>query len=67
MKAILEFNLPEDDEYYKMACSAKDMYIFIVEFQEYLRGQNKYGDPPDDIGKIYEYWFDVKGANDISS
>ena len=50
---------------YKRAARADDAFSFIWEFEQYLRGQYKWGDPADDIEKIYEKWFEVKDENDI--
>jgi len=56
MKAKLEFDLPEEDDMFQRAAKATDLCSFIWEFQQYLRGQMKYGDPPDNIEKIVERW-----------
>jgi hypothetical protein len=42
MKAILEFNLPEEDEEYRHAVHGIDYSIVIDEIDNYLRGQLKY-------------------------
>ena len=60
MKAILEFSLPDDDYKHRLAVMADDLGCFIWDFEQYLRGQVKYGDPPDDIEKIYDRWFELK-------
>jgi hypothetical protein len=57
MKAILEFNLPEDQEEYDRCNAATDMALFIFEFENYLREMWKHG-PVEDIDKIYEKFFD---------
>jgi len=67
MKAILKFKLPKEREEFYRASRSDDLAAFIIEFQGYLRSQVKHGDPPDDIEKIYEYWFDVLGSHDIIS
>ena len=43
MKAILEFNLPEDKREYEMANQASDMVAAIGHFEDRLRSYLKYG------------------------
>jgi hypothetical protein len=43
MKAILEFNLPEDKREYEMANQAADMVAAIGHFEDRLRSYLKYG------------------------
>ena len=43
MKAILEFNLPEDRREYEMANQAPDMVAAIGHFEDRLRSYLKYG------------------------
>jgi hypothetical protein len=47
MKAILKFNLPEDQEEYDVFIKANDMYSVIWEMKQWLRSETKYA--PDDI------------------
>ena len=42
MKAILEFNLPEDQEEYDMCNKAYIMHNLIWEMKQWLRGETKY-------------------------
>ena len=42
MKAILEFNLPEDQEEYDMCNKAYLMEIVITEMKQWLKGETKY-------------------------
>jgi len=42
MKAILEFNLPEDEDDFKLASHGADFYFAIVDFDDYLREELKY-------------------------
>ena len=44
MKAILEFNLPEEKQEYQLAANATDYAITLEEFDNYLRGKIKYDD-----------------------
>lgn len=43
MKAILEFNLPEDQRSFEMANQAPDMVSAIGHFEDTLRSYIKYG------------------------
>ena len=43
MKAILEFNLPEDQDEYKLASSAGQMHGVLWQLDQYLRSIVKYG------------------------
>jgi coproporphyrinogen III oxidase len=42
MKAILEFNLPEDDHEFKMATQGASMHSVLWEMDQWLRAQYKY-------------------------
>jgi hypothetical protein len=42
MKAILEFNLPEDQNKFEMVNNASKTYSVIWELQQWLRGRVKY-------------------------
>lgn len=42
MKAILEFNLPDDDESFKMATGAVNWYLAMNDLSNYLRSEIKY-------------------------
>lgn len=43
-KAILEFNLPEEQEEFKLASNAIKMSADIHNFYNYLRNKHKHGD-----------------------
>ena len=43
MKAILEFNLPEEEREYQMANQARDMLCVIGNLEDTLRSYLKYG------------------------
>jgi len=45
MKAILEFNLPEDQDQFETAINGRKMYSILWELDQWLRGNVKY--PPD--------------------
>ena len=42
MKAILEFNLPEDKENFDFANNGINYYSALVEFDQWLRSEYKY-------------------------
>ena len=47
MKAILKFELPEDQDEYDVFIKANDMHYVIWEMKQWLRSETKYA--PDDI------------------
>lgn len=47
MKAILEFNLPEEREDYELHCKAVSMHIAIHDFEMWMRKIYKYGSETD--------------------
>jgi hypothetical protein len=49
MKAILEFNLPEDAHEYNLVNKAADMSVVLHEFDQYLRGRLKWEDNISDL------------------
>ena len=49
MKAILEFNLPEDQTEYQMVNDASKMFSVIWDMKQWLRGQVKYA--PDEMSQ----------------
>ena len=42
MKAILEFNLPEEKDEYNFANNGVNYYLTLVEFDHWLRSEYKY-------------------------
>jgi len=49
MKAILEYNLPEDEEAHLRAVHALDWALVSLEMDTYLRGRIKYGELPEAV------------------
>jgi hypothetical protein len=47
VKAILEFDLPEERDEYLQAVHAADYGLAMWDFQNYLRGHLKYGENPE--------------------
>jgi len=45
MKAILEFNLPDDNYQFKKATQGADLSVIISSLDNVLRGYLKYGHP----------------------
>lgn len=59
MKAILEFNLPEDREEHFRAVKALDMAGCLWDIDQYLRTVYRYQETPDDIEKIREKFYEI--------
>lgn len=63
MKAIIQYNLPEDEREYKVANQAGDVLHFIWEFNQQLRSWDKYGhsfkDADDAVDKIRQEFYDI--------
>jgi len=50
MKAILEFELPQDKQEFELATKASKMYCTLLELDQWLRGEIKYnGKELDDV------------------
>jgi len=54
MKAILEFNLPEDEVEFRQAVDAGNMHCVLFDFSQHLRQKLKYGNLSEQEAKIYE-------------
>lgn len=65
MKAILEFDLPEDEHEHRQAVQAGDAFLAIEEIYQYLRSQAKHGDPPDDIHAVKERFHQILNEHGI--
>ena len=71
MKAIIEFELPEDQEEYQMANNASKMYLALWDIKQLLRSKLKYN--PDGLNdEQLEQWeamrgdfFDILENNDL--
>ena len=71
MKAIIEFNLPDDRDEYEMANNASKMYLALWDIKQMLRSKLKYN--PDGLnGDQLEQWeamrgefFDILDNNDL--
>lgn len=69
MKAILEFNLPDDQEDYELCNKAQDMSYALHELQQHLRNKVKYEtDDPDKweaYDEIYQEFYNIMNKNNI--
>lgn len=60
MKAILEFNLPEDAEEFDTATNAYNYYHALGEVEQYLRKLDKYDDRDNiPIEEIREMFYNI--------
>ena len=71
MKAILEFNLPEDNDDFTMATKATSYSLALWEISQFLRSEIKYNeqlseDAYDQVVKIREKFHDILNDNNIS-
>lgn len=66
MKAILEFELPLEQEAFDLANRAPDYRNFISDFYQHIRNLHKYGlDSPPVVEEIYKKFFELLNENDI--
>lgn len=71
-KAILEFNLPEDDEQFMLAVKGKDMMMVLYELDQDLRSNTKYApdtmsqEVHDALVKVRETLRELMSNNNIS-
>ena len=70
MKAILEFNLPEEQAEHYCAMKGADMLNVLFELRVQLRGLLKYGELTDQqyeiVEKIQEFLFTSLNENDVN-
>jgi hypothetical protein len=55
MKAILEFDLPEENSDFQAAINGSNYRSCIWEFDQLLRSEMKYKELPDETYKSYKY------------
>lgn len=69
MKAILEFNLPEDQHEYEVAIQASKVQSFLWDFSQQLRSWYKYHhafkDADDALEKIREEFYNLLSQHNI--
>lgn len=69
MKAIIEFNLPEDQSEYELCNKAQDMSYALHELRQHLRNKVKY--ETDDPNKweaydeIYQEFYNIMNKHNI--
>ena len=70
MKAILEFNLPEDQREYEVVTQASRMQSFLWDFSQQLRSWRKYHndfkDGSDALNKITEEFYQLLNNNEVN-
>lgn len=70
MRAILEFNLPEDRYEYKNAAKGTKYLMALEDIYTTLRNKVKYAEKTEAEDKvyneIYDYFFEVLKENDIT-
>ena len=70
MKAIIEFNLPEEQAEHYCAIKGADMLNVLWELKAELRSMRKYGDLPKQqyeiVEKIEEFLFRSLNDNDVN-
>ena len=54
MKAILEFNLPEDQRSFEIANQSADMYAVICHLAESLRSYRKHGNDFENVNEALD-------------
>ena len=69
MKAILEFNLPEDQNEFELMNQARKAQSFLWDFNEQLRSWHKYGhsfkDADDALHEIREQWYRLMNEHGV--
>lgn len=70
MEGILKFNLPEEREDFDLACKASKYSITLWEIDQWLRGELKHGELPNETYKAFEIvrkkvW-EIASENDIN-
>jgi len=64
MKAILEFDLPEDDKDHLMAANALNAYLALWDISQYLRSQERH-DGTDNIEQIRNRFHSILEAHGV--
>jgi len=65
MKATLEFDLPEDNDSFKMATRGGDYFCVLWDLKQLLRQKRKYGMEEDDFEQQFEDLIDNAILDDI--
>lgn len=65
MKAILEYDLPDEEKLHLMAVRSFDLAMALWDVDQYLRKVDRH-DTGDDIEKIRDTFYDILTAYDIN-
>ncbi len=69
MKAVLEFNLPEEQQEFNQASNAVNYLVALEDFSQYIRGRIKYEENPEVIKKeldiIWGKFFEILADNNV--
>ena len=66
MKAILVYNLPEDEDIYNMSVRGMDLALTLWDFDRWLRNQLKYHLVGDDYQVIRDKLHDILAERNLS-
>ena len=66
MKAILKYDLPEDQSDYFRAVHSLDIVMALWDYSQYLRGIEKYQDETPDIEELRKRFYDILDDNNIN-
>jgi len=70
MKAVFEFNLPEDQREYEVMSQASKTQTFLWDFSQQLRSWYKYGhqfkDADDAVDKIREEFYRLLNEHNVN-
>lgn len=70
MKAVFEFNLPDDQHEYEVMTQANKMQSFLWDFSQQLRSWQKYHhdfkDADDALDKIREEFYRLINAHEVN-
>ena len=67
MKAILKYDLPEEQDLFLSAALSSELVSALWEISQYLRGEVKYKERAewDDAEKIKDKFYEILGDNNI--
>jgi len=65
MKAILKYNLPEEEKEFNRAARATDMALALVDIEQYFRNVEKY-ETKESIEQIREKFYNILTSYDIN-
>lgn len=67
MKGVLEFDLPEDDEAFRLASRAVDYERALSAFKNWLRGKRKHTDIEEwpDLNEVWDRFHEILNEHGI--